>query len=83
MSRSELSGRPTTRRGTGKLLINEAALDKRQALLGKPMIVRSAFRSPEHNCAVDGATCQMHIEGAVFDIAMSNQDPVPLESEAE
>ncbi len=38
-------------RGIGKLLINEPALDKLQALrdrLGKPLIVRSAYRSPEH-----------------------------------
>lgn len=37
-------------RGTGKLLVNEPALDKLQALrdrLGKPLIVRSAYRSPE------------------------------------
>ena len=36
-------------RGTGKLLINEPALDKLQVLrdrLGKPLIVRSAYRSP-------------------------------------
>ncbi len=34
-------------RGTGKLMINEPALDKLQALrdrLGKPLIVRSAYR---------------------------------------
>ena len=39
-------------RGTGRLLINEAALDRLQALrdrLGKPLIVRSGYRSPEHN----------------------------------
>lgn len=37
--------------GTGKLLINEPALDKLQAFrdrLGKPLIVRSAYRSLEH-----------------------------------
>src|SRR5690606_23456037 len=46
-------------RGTGKLLVNEPALDKLQALrdrLGKPLTVRSAYRSPEHNRAVGGAT---------------------------
>jgi len=35
--------------GDGKLLINEPALEKPQALrdrLGKPLIVRSAYRSP-------------------------------------
>jgi hypothetical protein len=51
----------------GKLLINEAALEKLQALrdrLGKPLIVRSAYRSPEHNRAVGGATRSKHMEGA-------------------
>ena len=46
-------------RGTGKLLINEPALDRLQALrdrLSKPPIVRSAYRSPEHNRAVGGAS---------------------------
>lgn len=44
--------------GHGKLLVNAPALDKLQALhdqLGKPVIVRSAYRSPEHNRAVGGA----------------------------
>ena len=38
-------------RGTGKLLVNESALDALQALrdhLGKPLIVRSTYRSTEH-----------------------------------
>lgn len=46
-------------RGTGKLLVNEPALDKLQALrdrLGKPLIVRSAYRSLEQNRAVGGAS---------------------------
>ena len=62
-------------RGTGKLLVNEPALDKLQALrdqLGKPLIVRSAYRSPEHNRAVGGATRSKHMDGAAFDIAMTN-----------
>jgi len=72
-------------RGTGKLLINEPALDTLQALrdgLGKPLIVRSAYRSPEHNRAVGGATRSKHIEGTVFDIAMANHDPVAFEAAA-
>ncbi|MCR9151206.1 MAG: D-Ala-D-Ala carboxypeptidase family metallohydrolase [Rhodobacteraceae bacterium] len=72
-------------RGTGKLLINEPALDKLQALrdrLGKPLIVRSAYRSPEHNRAVGGATRSKHMEGAAFDIAMTNHDPAAFESAA-
>ena len=73
-------------RGTGKLLINEPALDKLQVLrdrLGKPLIVRSAYRSPEHNRAVGGATRSKHMDGAAFDIAMANQDPVVFDGEAE
>ena len=72
-------------RGTGKLLINEPALDKLQALrdrLGKPLIVRSAYRSPEHNRAVGGATRSKHLDGAAFDIAMANHDPAAFEAAA-
>jgi hypothetical protein len=72
-------------RGTDKLLINEPARDKLQALrdrLGKPLIVRSAYRSPEHNRAVGGATRSKHMDGAAFDIAMTNHDPVAFEAAA-
>jgi len=72
-------------RGTGKLLINEPALDKLQALrnrLGKPLIVRSAYRSAEHNRAVGDVTRSKHLDGAAFDIAMSNHDPVVFEDAA-
>ena len=72
-------------RGTGKLLVNEPALDKLQALrdrLGKPLIIRSAYRSPEHNRAVGGAPRSKHMDGTAFDIAMSNHDPVVFEAAA-
>ena len=72
-------------RGTGKLLLNEAALDKLQALrnrLGKPLILRSAYRSPEHNRSVSGAKASKHLEGIAFDIAMANHDPEAFEDSA-
>ncbi len=72
-------------RGTGRLLVNEPALDRLQALrdrLGKPLIVRSAYRSPAHNRAIGGAPRSKHMQGAVFDIAMTNHDPVALEAPA-
>ena len=72
-------------RGSGKLLVNESALERPQALRdwsGKPLIVRSAFRSPEHNRAVGGAKRSMHMEGIAFDIAMSNHDPTAFEATA-
>jgi zinc D-Ala-D-Ala carboxypeptidase len=66
-------------RGTGQLKLHPAALDKLQALrdrLGKPLIVRSAYRSPQHNRIVGGAPRSKHMDGTAFDIAMSNHDPV-------
>ncbi|MBW7057552.1 DUF882 domain-containing protein [Paracoccus bogoriensis] len=65
-------------RGTGSLRVHDEALDKLQALrdrLGKPLIVRSAYRSPEHNRRVGGAPASKHMEGTAFDIAMANHDP--------
>jgi len=72
-------------RGSGSLLLNEEALDKLQALrdwIGKPLIVRSAYRSPEHNRAVGGAPRSKHMDGTAFDIAMANHDPMAFEAAA-
>ena len=73
-------------RGTGKLLINEPALDKLQSLrdrLGDPLIVRSAYRSPEHNRAVGGAPRSKHMDGAAFDITMAKRlSQAPAQSAA-
>ncbi len=72
-------------RGSGSLQINDEALDKLQALrdrLGKPLIVRSAYRSPSHNRAVGGAPRSKHMDGTAFDIAMANHDPVAFEAAA-
>ena len=73
-------------RGIGRLKPHPAALDTLQALrdrLGKPLIVRSAYRSPEHNRAVGGARASKHMDGTAFDIALSNHDPAAFEGEAE
>jgi len=72
-------------RGTGKLAVNEAAMDKLQALrdrLGRPLIVNSAYRSPEHNRRVGGAPGSKHLEATAFDISMSNHDPAVFEAAA-
>ena len=72
-------------RGTGQLKLHPAALDKLQALrdrLGKPLIIRSAYRSPEHNRAVGGAKASKHMDGTAFDIAMRNHDPAAFEAAA-
>jgi zinc D-Ala-D-Ala carboxypeptidase len=65
-------------RGTGKLMIDERSMDMLQDLrtrLDRPMIVNSAYRSPEHNKAVGGAKGSYHMKGQAFDVRMDNQDP--------
>jgi hypothetical protein len=72
-------------RGTGQLKLVPEALDRLQELrnrLGKPLILRSAYRSPEHNRAVDGAPRSRHMDGTAFDIAMANHDPAAFEAAA-
>ena len=72
-------------RDAGAIRINTEAMDALQSLrnrLGKPLIVRSAYRSPEHNRAVGGAPHSKYLDGAAFDIAMSNHDPVAFETAA-
>ncbi|WBQ09871.1 D-Ala-D-Ala carboxypeptidase family metallohydrolase [Hyphomonadaceae bacterium ML37] len=72
-------------RGTGALRIHEDALDRLQALrdqLGKPLIIRSAYRSAAHNRAIGGSPRSKHMDGAAFDIAMANHDPSEFEAAA-
>lgn len=72
-------------KGTGRLLVNERAMDMLQALrtaLGRPMTINSAYRSPEHNAAVGGAKASRHLEGIAFDVSMRNQDPLTFERAA-
>jgi zinc D-Ala-D-Ala carboxypeptidase len=72
-------------KGTGEIAINEPALDKLQALrdkLGKPVLLTSAYRSPEHNAKVGGAKNSKHMLGIAFDVRMENQDPQEFEAAA-
>ena len=51
--------------------------------LGKPLIVRSAYRSPEHNASLkDASPRSKHMDGTAFDITMSNHDPATFEAAA-
>lgn len=72
-------------RGTGQLMIDPPSLDRLQALrnaLGVPMVVLSAYRSPEHNRAVGGAKHSQHLYARAFDVAMANHDPAAFERAA-
>lgn len=65
-------------RGTGKLKINHMALAKLvrlRRMANAPMIINSAYRSPEHNARVGGAKNSRHLQGDAFDVSMANHDP--------
>lgn len=65
-------------RGTGRIRIREDAMDRLQRLrdrLGAPMIINSAYRTPERNAAVGGAKDSRHVKGEAFDVSMANHDP--------
>lgn len=69
----------------GELRIDEDALDKLQELrdiLGRPLLLTSAYRSPAHNRAVGGAKGSLHMLARAFDVRMENQDPIAFEQAA-
>jgi len=72
-------------KGTGKVMFNFRALDLLQKLrvkLGRPILLNSAFRSPEHNRAVGGATNSFHMKAMAFDCRMTNHNPEEFERAA-
>ena len=72
-------------KGTGQLKIDPASLDKLEALrnrLGVPMLITSAYRSPQHNADVGGAKRSQHMLGKAFDVRMDNHDPDEFEAAA-
>lgn len=69
----------------GELMIDEGAMDKLQklrALLNKPLLITSAYRSDAHNKAVGGARNSQHRLAKAFDVVMTNQDPWDFEAAA-
>ena len=42
--------------------------------LGFPLIITSAYRSPEHNAAVGGRTGSAHLAGRAVDVAVYGQE---------
>jgi hypothetical protein len=59
----------------------DPALPASQPWCGKPLIIRSAYRSPEHKRG-RRAKASKYLEGIAFDIAMANHDPQVFEAAA-
>lgn len=82
---TSFSPREVACKGTGQLIVDEDAMNRLQALrdaLGKPLLLTSAYRSPQHNRAVGGAKASKHMEGIAFDVRMENHDPHRFEAAA-
>ena len=68
-----------------KLMIDEEAMDKLQTLrtlIGKPIKITSAYRSPAHNKKVGGAKASQHLKALAFDCQMDGHDPATFEAAA-
>lgn len=69
----------------GMLLVDERSMDMLQELrdlLGKPLMVNSAFRPHRYNRKIGGAASSKHLTGKAFDISMENHDPAQFEAAA-
>lgn len=73
-------------KGTGKILVNLHALrclDNFRAMLGNPIKLSSAYRSPYHNAKVGGAPRSSHLQGHAFDVVLNGKDKEEIRSVAE
>ena len=74
---------------TGKILVNLHALrclDNFRSMLGNPIKLSSAYRSPYHNAKVGGAPLSAHsVRGgaSAFDVVLNGKDKEEIRSVAE
>ena len=54
------------------------ALEELRELIGKPIIVNSAYRCPKHNAQVVGVDNSYHTQGMACDIAVSGMTAMKL-----
>ena len=68
-------------KGDGTFVANDDALDKLERLrelMGVPLTINSAYRSPAHNRKIGGADNSMHVQGRAFDISINGVNPKTL-----
>ncbi len=64
-------------KGNRSLLVNHDAitrLENLRRMIGRPIIITSAYRSPHHNATVGGAPMSLHKSGRAFDVVLSGHD---------
>lgn len=64
--------------GTQAIFIDEdlwTILDNLREEIGKPVIITSGYRTPQHNAKVEGAKYSYHIRGQAADIKVNGMSP--------
>ena len=72
--------------GDGSLLVDEHALDclqQMRRIIGRPLVINSAYRDPIHNAKVGGAALSMHKFGKAFDVSLRGHNKWTLIQAAE
>lgn len=68
-------------RGTGRLVVVKSFMDKLERMrdiLGKPIIVNSAYRTPDYNLKVGGVPDSEHTKGTAGDLSTLNHNPMAM-----
>lgn len=63
-------------KGDGMIVIDRPSMDALQrlrTLIGKPLIINSAYRSPNYNKKIGGAPKSQHLLGKAFDIRLTTE----------
>ena len=58
-------------------------LEQLRALVGKPVVILSGYRCPEHNRKVDGAPMSQHTLGLAADVMVKGMTPGQIKRAAE
>ena len=69
------------RDGSHQVVLHSELLEKLQALrsaLGRPVIINSGYRNPEHNKRVGGSPTSLHMQGMAADIRVPGMSPQEL-----
>lgn len=69
-------------KGDGMLMIHPDSLDtleRFRALLGRPIVLNSAYRSPAYNARVGGAPTSQHMHARAFDVRLQGDNGRDLE----
>lgn len=72
-------------RGTNEVLLIPHAMDSLQLMrdiIGEPLTINSAYRSPLYNARIGGAPLSRHKMGDAFDIALQGHDKEELHNAA-